>query len=157
MNCKVFSVDLAKDVFEIAIASCRYRVLERKRLDRKQFHKFLMVEECGLVIMEACGSSHYWAREAERAGHQVELIPAQYVKPYRRRGKSDRIDTDAIIEAHRFEGITSVPVSSVEQQQIQQLHRIPPTNPRIACFRMAPMTCSTEGAHPTLRPCPQRQ
>lgn len=124
MKCKVISIDLAKDVFEVAIATAQYKVLERKRLNRSQFHRFLINQKEALVIMEACGTAHYWGREAIAAGHDVHLIPPSYVKPYRRRGKSDRIDTDAIIEAHRCEGITSVPVSSVEQQQIQQLHRI---------------------------------
>ncbi len=77
MNCKVISVDLAKDVFEFAVTIHRYKVLDRKRLSRRQFHRFLVVKECALIIMEACGSAHYWAREAQRAGHRVELIPAQ--------------------------------------------------------------------------------
>jgi len=124
MKRKVISIDLAKDVFELAIANSQYKVLERKRLNRSQFKRFLIKQAEALVIMEACGTAHYWGREATALGHRVELIPPQYVKPYRRRGKSDRIDTDAIIEAHRCEGITPVPVSTVEQQQIQQLHRI---------------------------------
>jgi len=124
MKCKVISVDLAKDVFELAIASPKYKVLERKRLNRAQFKRFITNHPQSLIIMEACGTAHYWGRISLAAGHRVELIPPHYVKPYRRRGKSDRIDTDAIIEAHRCEGITPVPVSSLEQQQIQQLHRI---------------------------------
>ena len=123
MQPSIISIDLAKDVFELAIASAKYKVIERKRLNRTQFKRFIINHPRALIIMEACGTAHYWGREAIAVGHRVELIPPHYVKPYRRRGKSDRIDTDAIIEAHRCEGITSVPVSSVEQQQIQQLHR----------------------------------
>lgn len=124
MKCKVISIDLAKDVFEVAIATPQYRVIERKRLSRSQFKRFLTKQEEALILMEACSASHHWGREALALGHEVQLIPPHYVKPYRRRGsKSDRIDTDAIIEAHRCAGITPVPVSSVEQQQIQQLHR----------------------------------
>ena len=52
------------------------------------------------MLFETCGTAHYWAREATACGHQPKLIPAHYVKPYRRRGKSDRIDTEAILEAH---------------------------------------------------------
>ena len=74
--------------------------------------------------MESCGTAHYWARQAQAAGHQVEFVPAHYVKPYRRRNKTDRVDTEALLEAHRCQGIEPVPVRSVDQQQILQLHRV---------------------------------
>ena len=124
MKSKIISVDLAKDVFEVAIANDQYRILERQRLSRKQFASFLVTQPPALVLVESCGSAHFWARQAEHAGHRTHILPAHYVKPYRRRGKTDRIDTEAILEAHRCEGIKPVPVRSVEQQQIQQLHRV---------------------------------
>lgn len=74
--------------------------------------------------MGACGTAHFWARRAQEAGHQASIIPAQYVGSYRRRGKTDRLDTEALLESHRCAGIIPVPVRSVDQQQIQQLHRI---------------------------------
>ncbi len=74
--------------------------------------------------MESCGTAHYWGREAAAQGHQAKIIPAQYVKPYRRRNKTDRTDVAALLEAHRCEDIKPVPIRSVDQQQIQQLHRI---------------------------------
>ena len=120
---KIISIDLAKDVFEVAVANRRYRIEKRHRLTRPQFSRSLSREAPALVLMEACGGAHAWARQAQAAGHTVRLIPAQYVKPYRRRGKSDRIDTEAILEAYRCQGIQPVPVRSVEQQTIQQLHR----------------------------------
>ena len=124
MKSKIIAVDLAKDVFEVAVANSQYRILERRRLSRKEFHAFIVTQPAALVVMESCGSAHYWARQAEAVGHHADIIPAHYVKPYRRRGKTDRIDTEALLEAHRCEGIKPVPVRSVEQQQIQQLHRI---------------------------------
>ena len=124
MKSKIISVDLAKDVFEVAVANDHYRVLERRRLSRKQFSTFLAIQPPALVVVESCGTAHYWARQAEAAGHSTDIIPAQYVKPYRRRGKTDRADAEALLEAHRCEGIKPVPVRSVEQQQIQQLHRV---------------------------------
>lgn len=124
MKSKIISVDLAKDVFEVAVANGQYRILERRRLSRKEFSTFLATQAPALVLVESCGTAHYWARQAEAAGHRADIVPAHYVKPYRRRGKTDRIDTEALLEAHRCEGIKPVPVRSVEQQQIQQLHRV---------------------------------
>jgi transposase len=117
MKSKIISVDLAKDVFEVAVANCQYRILERRRLSRKEFSTFLATQAPALVLVESCGTAHYWARQAEAAGHRADIVPAHYVKPYRRRGKTDRIDTEALLEAHRCEGIKPVPVRSVEQQQ----------------------------------------
>lgn len=124
MNQSIIAVDLAKDIFEIGIANRAHRIVARRRLGRADFRKLLNTHEPTLVLMEACGTAHYWARQALAAGHQVEIIPAQYVAPYRRRNKTDRADVEALIEAHRCKGIRPVPVRSVEQQQIQQLHRL---------------------------------
>ena len=121
---KIISVDLAKNVFQIAVADRHHRIIARHRLSRAKFAKFLAQHEPATVLFESCGTAHYWARQASAAGHDPKIIPAQYVKPYRRRNKSDRIDTEALLEAHRCEGIKPVPVRSVEQQQLQQLHRI---------------------------------
>jgi len=124
MNSTILSIDLAKDVFEVAQANNRCKVIKRHRLSRHKFSEFLCTTNPSTVLIEACGSAHYWGRVAQSHGHKVRMLPAQYVAPYRRRGKSDRIDTDALLEAHRCDGITEVPVRSVDQQQIQQLHRI---------------------------------
>ena len=124
MQSKIISVDLAKNVFEVAVANHQHRIVSRHRLSRPKFAQFLADHEPATVLFESCGTAHYWARQAIDAGHHPAIIPAQYVKPYRRRNKSDRIDTEALLEAHRCEGIKPVPVRSVEQQQIQQLHRI---------------------------------
>jgi transposase len=123
-QCKIISVDLAKDVYEVALANQSRRIVDRKRLNRRAFQKLLVMQPASLVLFEACGTAHYWARVAQDAGHTAKIIPAQYVCPYRRRNKTDRADAEALIEAHRCEGIKPVPVRSVEQQQIQQLHRL---------------------------------
>lgn len=124
MNNAILSIDLAKDVFEIAVTDANGKVLKRHRLKRDEFREFLVTHEPALVLMEACGSAHYWASFSVECGHEVKMIPAHYVSPYRRRGKSDRIDTDAILEAHRCSGIEPVPIRSVEDLQVQQLHCI---------------------------------
>jgi transposase len=124
MKSRIISIDLAKDVFEIAIANQQFKIVERLRLSRKDFSAFLSLQPPALVIMEACGSAHFWGRHAQAAGHQPHLIPAHYVKPYRRRGKTDRADVEALLEAYRCDAIKPVPVRAVEQQSLQQLHRV---------------------------------
>lgn len=74
--------------------------------------------------MEACYSSHYWARLFESYGHSVKLLPAQHVTPFVRGNKSDRNDAVAIAEAAQRPNIIPVPIKSIEQQDIQNLHRI---------------------------------
>lgn len=121
---KIIAVDLAKDVFEVALANAAHRVVSRQRLSRPKLRQLLESHPPALVLMEACGSAHDWGRRSLAAGHQVKLLPAQYVRPYRRGNKTDRADTEALLEADRCEGINPVPVRSIEQQQIQQLHRL---------------------------------
>jgi transposase len=77
-----------------------------------------------LVVMEACGSAHYWARQLQGMGHEAKLLPAQYVRAYVKRNKTDAVDAVALIEASRNNEIKPVPVKTVEQQGLQQLHRI---------------------------------
>ena len=74
--------------------------------------------------MEACGSAHAWARRFQRLGHAVELLPAQHVRPYVRRNKTDRADAAGLLEAARCGDIRPVPVKTPEQQGTQGLHRI---------------------------------
>ena len=124
MKSKIIAIDLAKDVFEVAVANEHCRILERHRLSRNALSAFLAAQPPALVLAEACGTAHFWGRAAQALGHQVRLLPAQYTAPYRRRGKTDRTDTEALLEAHRCDDIKSVPVRSVEQQMLQQLHRV---------------------------------
>ena len=74
--------------------------------------------------MEACGTAHYWARVLKGYGHHVKLLPAQHVRAYVRRDKTDSADAAALIEASRSDEIRSVEVKSVEQQVLQPLHRV---------------------------------
>ena len=124
MKSKIIAIDLAKDVFEVAIANDVGRILERHRLSRKAFSTFLAAQPPALVLFEACGTAHFWGRTAHALGHQARLLPAQYTAPYRRRGKTDRTDVEALLAAHRCNDIRPVPVHSVEQQTSQQLHRV---------------------------------
>ncbi len=124
MHSTTVAVDLAKSVFEVAVADAQWRVLERHRLTRTRFAAFFVHREPCLVVMEACGSSHFWARRIAAHGHEVRLLPAQYVRAYVRRNKTDRADAAALIEAARCADIRPVPVKTVEQQQVLSLHRL---------------------------------
>jgi transposase len=125
MDATTVAVDLAKDIFEVALANRAGRVIERKRLTRRQFDGFISSLAAGTeVIMEACGTAHYWGRRCQARDLPVRLLPVQYVRPYVRRNKTDRTDTDAMLEAARCGGIQPVPVKTVEQQTLQALHRV---------------------------------
>jgi transposase len=124
MHSTTVAVDLAKSVFELAIADAEGKITERLRLNRSRFSAFFVQRPSCRVLMEACGSAHYWARCIARHGHSVELLPAQYVRRYVRRSKTDRADAAALIEAARCDEIRTVPVKSVQQQQMLALHRL---------------------------------
>jgi transposase len=113
MNSTTVAVDLAKNVFELADADGR--ISERQRLNRARFAAFVNRTPCR-VVMEACGSAHYWARRIAACGHEVRLLPAQYVRAYVKRNKTDRADAAALIEAVRCADIRPVPVKALEQQ-----------------------------------------
>jgi transposase len=74
--------------------------------------------------MEACGTAHFWGRSARAAGHRVSLLPAQYVRPFVRRQKTDRSDAAGLLDAVRSDGVPRVPIKTVAQQELQGLHRI---------------------------------
>ena len=121
---KIIGVDLAKSVFQLALADAQHHVTATKRLTRRQFHTFFVNHPPVHVVMEACGTAHYWARTLQALGHTVTLLPAQYVRPYVRRNKTDRNDAMAIVEAARNRAIRAVPVKTEYQQALQSLHRV---------------------------------
>lgn len=124
MHATTVAIDLAKEVFELAFADASGHVLERKRLSRKAFTRVLDNQGPLRVLMEACGSAHYWGRRFAAQGHAVKLIPARDVRPYVRRNKTDRTDVAGMLEADRCADIAAVPLKTPEQQGIQALHRI---------------------------------
>ena len=123
-NDTLIAVDLAKSVFEIAVSKRPGKVAERRRLSREKFLAFFVNRPKATVLMEACGSAHYWGREIERLGHKAVLLPPHEVRPYVVGNKTDRTDAKGILEAYRNEDIRPVPVKSVEQQTLASLHRL---------------------------------
>src|SRR5437879_12005097 len=124
MHSTTVAVDLAKNVFELAVADSEGKIGERLRLNRARFSSFFVHRAPCRVLLEACGSAHYWARWIGAHGHAVQLLPAQYVRQYVRRNKTDRADAAALIEAARCAAIRTVPAKSLEQQQVLVLHRL---------------------------------
>lgn len=118
------AVDLAKSVFELAVSDRPGRVARQARLPRSRFLTFFAQQPAANVIMEACGSAHYWGRRIEQLGHRVTLLPPHQVRPYVRRNKTDRTDAKGILEASRNEDIHAVPVKTVAQQALTALHRL---------------------------------
>lgn len=100
------------------------RVVERKRLSRTQFQRFLAQQPQTQIVMEACATSHHWARTARDYGHEPRLLHPQYVRPYVRRNKTDSADADALLRAAGDPDLKPVPVKSVDHQALQGLHRI---------------------------------
>lgn len=123
-NVSVIGIDLAKNVFQVCGLSARNSALFNKQLKRAELSAFVAQQPPTSIAMEACYSSHFWAREFVGMGHKVTLLPAQHVKPFVRGNKSDTNDALAIAEAARRPDIKSVPIKSVEQQDIQCLHRL---------------------------------
>mgnify|MGYP006145091889 CR=1 FL=1 len=99
MNATTVAVDLAKSVFQLAVADEHWRIAETQRLTRTQFERWFVNRSVDLVVMEACGSAHHWARWLNGLGIEVRLLPAQYVRAYVRRNKTDATDAAALLEA----------------------------------------------------------
>ena len=116
MKDMMIGVDLAKAVFQVHGALRTGEVQFRKKLTRNQFPAFMAKQGPCLVIFEACGSAHYWAREMEALGHKVKLIAPQYVRPFVKRQKNDAADAEAIVVAARQPEMRFVAPKTVEQQ-----------------------------------------
>ena len=116
-------VDLAKNVIQISVVSDRGKELSNRSLTRKKFAEFLGKQKPSLVAYESCATAHYWARAAERHGHEARIIPAKAVAPYRQGHKTDSNDALAVAEAARRPSIKDAPMKTVEQQGLQALQR----------------------------------
>jgi transposase len=114
-------LDTSKHVFQVHGVDGSERVVLRRQLSRGQVEKFFAGLAPALVGLEACGASHHWARVLSAQGHQVRLVPPQYVKAYVKRGKNDRIDAEAICEAMSRPGMRFVPVKSEGEQAAAML------------------------------------
>jgi transposase len=116
-------LDLAKSVFQVHAADKEGMAVVRKKLRRGQVLVFFAGLSPCLIGLEACASAHYWARELQVLGHEVRLIPPQYVKPFVKTNKNDAADAEAICEALVRPTMRFAAVKSAEQQSVLMLHR----------------------------------
>ena len=115
MQVTTIGLDIAKHVFQVHGIERTEKVVVRRQLRRGQVKEFFEALAPCLVGMEACATSHYWARELTKLGHEVRLMPAKDVKAYVKRNKNDAADAEAICEAVRRPTIRFVRVKSAEQ------------------------------------------
>jgi transposase len=123
MTIETLGIDIAKNVFQLHGVNRKGRGVLKRRVMRDQLLDVVaQIDPCTIVV-EACTGAFTWARKFEALGHQVKIISPQYVKPFVRRQKNDGNDAEAICTAARQPHIPFVPKKTVEQQDIQALHR----------------------------------
>jgi len=123
MDITIVGLDLAKNVFQAHGINETGDVIVRRRLRRTQVCEFFANLAPCLIGLEACGTSHFWARELVALGHEVKIVPPSYVKAYVRRGKNDATDAAAICEAVARPNMRFVPIKSEDQQAALMLHK----------------------------------
>src|SRR5262245_50784153 len=123
MQVSTIGIDLAKNVFQVHGVDAAEEPVLKKQLRRGQMREFFRQLPPCLVGMEACATSHQWARELKKLGHDVRLMPPSYVKAYVKRNKNDAADAAAICEAVGRPSMRFVPIKSAEQQAALMLHR----------------------------------
>jgi transposase len=123
MNVSTIGIDIAKNVFQIHGVDADGKVVIVRKLRRKQLVDFIAKLPACLIGMEACATSHHWAREFAKRGHTVRLLPPAYVKAYVKRSKNDAADAAAICEAVTRPSMRFVPIKTEEQQAALAVHR----------------------------------
>ena len=123
MQISTIGLDIAKNVFQVHGVDARGTIVVARQLRRRRLIAFFDNLPACLIGMEACATSHYWARALARLGHTVRLMPPGYVKAYVKRGKNDAADAAAICEAVTRPSMRFVPVKSAQQQSALMLHR----------------------------------
>lgn len=124
MHVTTIGIDLAKLNFSLAGSDEHQKIVLRKSLTRKKLLPFIAQCPPCLIGLEACSGAHYWAREFEQLGHEVRIIAAKFIEPYRKGGKNDNNDAEAICEAARRPNIWFVPVKTADQQAALCVHRV---------------------------------
>src|SRR5215831_10470479 len=124
MEIRTIGIDLGKTVFHLVGVDTRGEVVARKKCSRSQLLRFTSNVSTCLIGMEACGGSHFLGRALREQGHDVRLMPAQYVKPYVKTNKNDYIDAEACAEAVGRPRMRFVPIKTDDQLDLQSLHRV---------------------------------
>src|SRR3954468_13769880 len=124
MQITTVGLDIAKNLFQVHGTDAQGRVVLKRKLARGKVLEFFATLPACLVGLEACGAAHYWARELRKLGHEVRLMPPQYVRPYVKTNKHDAADAEACCEAVRRPGMRFVPVKREDQRSVLMLHRV---------------------------------
>lgn len=124
MTITILGIDLAKRFFQVHGADETGKTMLKRRFSRPQLSAFLSNLPPAVIAMEACATSHFWGRFCQSLGHEVRIVPAQYVKAFVKRHKNDAIDAQAICEAASRPSMRFVPVKTGLQQSLQAVHRI---------------------------------
>jgi len=140
-HCKRLSIDLAKSVFQVCGLNSYNQEIFNHKVTRAKLLKEVLNRNPEIIIMESCYSANYWGRLFESQGFKVNLIPAQHVKPFVKGNKNDKNDALAIAEASMRPKIHFVPIKTIEQQDVQCLHRV---RQRLVASRTA-LTNQTRG------------
>jgi transposase len=124
MELHTLGIDLGKTVFHAVGLNHQSEVVMRKKFSRHQLLQFTINLRVVLIGMESCGGAHFLGRALREQGHNVRLIPAQYVKPFVKTNKNDFIDAEVIAEAAGRPTMRFVPIKSDDQLDLQSLHRV---------------------------------
>lgn len=123
-NVTTIGIDLAKNSFSVHGVDATGAVVLRKTVSRARLLELLIAQPPCLIGLEACSGAHEWARRLERFGHRVKLMAPRFVTPYRKNGKNDGNDAEAICEAVSRPSMRFIPIKTAEQQAVLCLHRV---------------------------------
>ena len=124
MEIRSVGIDLGKTTFHLVALGDNGKLLIKKKFSQKQLIAFTANMQTSLVGMEACSGAHFLGRTLREQGHDVKLIPAQFVKPFVKSHKNDFVDAEAIAEAVERENMRFVPIKTDDQLDLQSLHRV---------------------------------
>jgi transposase len=123
-NITVLGIDLAKEVFQLHGVDKSGKMLLKKKVYREGLIRYITKLDKCLIVIEACSSSHHWAREFMKVGHEVKMIAPQFVKPFVKTNKNDANDAEAIVEAALRPNMRFVPIKTLEQQDMKLIHTL---------------------------------
>src|ERR1700691_4157302 len=124
MQIRSVGIDLGKTTFHLVALGDNGKVLLKKKFSQKQLINFTANMQTSLIGMEACSGSHFLGRVLREQGHDVKLIPAQFVKPFVKSNKNDFLDAEAIAEAVDRQNMRFVPIKTEDQLDLQAMHRV---------------------------------
>src|SRR5690242_19978123 len=124
MQIASIGIDLGKTNFHLVALGERSKVLVRKKFSRPQLLAYTANLPASLIGLEACSGAHFLGAALREQGHEVRLIPAQFVKPYRKSNKNDFLDAEAIAEAVTKQNMRFVQIKTQAQLDVQAMHRV---------------------------------